>query len=256
LPLAIGFLAAAFEPRRRAWHDRLANTVVVETTRRSPWGMLLLGAFAFALTLVCVLVHWGILNDRAMSDLEKAHTRSWAPANKINASLLARALDRGAFLRWTPPLRPRDEVLYGYGLDLMLRGRPHDALDALQSAAGSPWETFAPGTGIAHKSTAWDAATKAGWCYFDAGEVRLAREFFERVESDHNLDAALGLAVASMWMNDRAAACAGSAKAKSIDASAVEWLRSRPPHLPVPEPFYLTPTQLRAVQQTFAACEP
>jgi|GEM_PF-2180380 len=255
VPLALGFLAAAFEPRRRAWHDRIADTVVVETKRRSPWGMLLLGTFAFALMLVCVFVHWGILIDRAIGDLEKVHVQSWKPARKTDASLIARAMDRGTFLQWAPPMGPHEDVMYGNGLDLMLLGRPHDALRALGSAAGAPWELFAGGTGIGYSSIQWSAATKAGWCYFDAGEVRRARQFFERVESDSNLDAALGLAVTSFWQRDLASARAACAKAKTIDAKAVERLRGSPPHLPVPRPFYLTPSQLRAVQQTFAACD-
>jgi len=200
-------------------------------------------------------VHWGVLNDRAMDDLQQVHAKSWSPVRKTNASLITRAVDRAAFLRWTPPLRARGDVMYGYGLDLMLRGRPHEALRALRSAAGAPWETFAGGTGIGHTTIEWNAASKAAWCYFDAGEVRRARQFFQTLESDHNLDAALGLAVTSFWQRDFASARSACAKAKTIDPKAVDRLRRSAPHLPVPRPFYLTPTQLRAVRQTFAACD-
>ena len=36
LPLMLGFIWVAFDARKQGWHDKLANTVVVRTTRRTP----------------------------------------------------------------------------------------------------------------------------------------------------------------------------------------------------------------------------
>ena len=32
----LGFIWVAFDARKQGWHDKLANTVVVRTTRRTP----------------------------------------------------------------------------------------------------------------------------------------------------------------------------------------------------------------------------
>lgn len=36
LPLGLGFLWAAFDPKKQGWHDKLAGTVVVRGARRGP----------------------------------------------------------------------------------------------------------------------------------------------------------------------------------------------------------------------------
>jgi uncharacterized RDD family membrane protein YckC len=36
IPLFIGFIWVAFDPRKQGWHDKLANTVVIRSRRRGP----------------------------------------------------------------------------------------------------------------------------------------------------------------------------------------------------------------------------
>lgn len=36
LPLGLGFVWAAFDPKKQAWHDKLTGTVVVRSVRRGP----------------------------------------------------------------------------------------------------------------------------------------------------------------------------------------------------------------------------
>ncbi|RYY81863.1 MAG: RDD family protein, partial [Comamonadaceae bacterium] len=36
IPLCIGFLWVAWDPRKQGWHDKLAGTVVVRARKRGP----------------------------------------------------------------------------------------------------------------------------------------------------------------------------------------------------------------------------
>ena len=243
LPLGIGFIAAAFDPRRRAWHDRIADTVVIEKQKRSPWAMLVITILASLFTFMAFMAHWGILAAHATSDLQQIHAAMWTSPN---ARLMSKADDRACFVRRFPAFR--DEIAFDYGLDLMLAGQPRKAIDAFAWAAGEPWEALQPGNGLSHSSTAYDAATKAGWCSFDLGDYRRAREMFDLAgERSSDVDAILGLGVTQMRSGDVDGARATCTRARNADPKLDQRLASG-------NPLRLTPSQTAAARELLALC--
>lgn len=256
LPLAIGFLASAFDARRRTWHDRIAGAEVVASHKRSPWAMFAIGAVVFIVTFLAVAGHWVLLANRARTDLQQVHSRLWSggetPAPEM-ARMMAKAADRAAFFEWVP-LKPEPGVFYDYGLDWMLAGSPRRAIDAFRRAAGAPWDAFEPGSGHAHTSDAWAAVAKTGWCYFDLGDDAGARRMFQLAGSARDLDVLLGLGATVLRSGEGDAARAACRRARSADAKGVERLVRSDSRVQVGHPFYLTRSQLRAAQELLAVC--
>jgi hypothetical protein len=223
---------------------------VVEQRKRSPWMMLVVGGASLVLSFAAVLLQWTILEKRAVEDLHRAHVSLWpeagAPADAD--ALITQEKDRIAFLRCIP-VRRRPALLYEHGLDLMQAGSPREAIETFRAAAGNSWDAVS-GPFRVHGAIDPDAvAATTGWCYLELGADREATQMFEHAS---NLEGLLGKATAARRRGDVKAMREACARAARLDPRGSEKLARMTGHAPAP--YYLTPAQPQAAQETLAAC--